>query len=563
MKAIYKSLIVAALSAPLFTSCIEEAIPTDRVIESQLQGNAKATEALVYAMPGHMNAVESVGSNHWDFGAPSIMHIRDVMTEDMPVLSCGRYDHFTTWAAVSVALGEEYLVTQYPWVWFNAQILSCNNVLGAIPASSATSPELKTNRAAGLAYRAMTYLDMARMYEVLPVNTDVKDMSVSSSGKNILGLTVPIVTPGMTEEELRKNPRAPHEEMYDFITGDLEEAIALYQEGSAVPNKTIPSLAVAYGLMARACLWDASYKEEMAAGDFAAQYKEAARYARLAITTGGNTPLTQDQWHNTSSGFNDINVSSWMLGGQYVSEDDAVQTQIVNWASFMVNEQEFGYTCVDGQPGAQPMIGASLYNRMSDRDWRKLSWVAPEGSSLKGREPFLNKDFADAVLTTPYVSIKFRPGQGEMTDPKIAAAIAYPLMRVEEMYLIEAEATAHVDAGAGKNLLENFMKTYRYPSYACVSSSTERVVEEIVFQKRIELWGEGQSFFDMKRLNMSVTRAYEGSNFDSSRVTFNTNGRPAWMNFVIVRNEIQNNKALTDYNTQSPAGIYSLITLNK
>lgn len=561
MKAIYKSLMVAVCAAPLFVSCIEEAIPTNVVVESQVQGSAKATEALVYAMPGHMNAVGSVpGGNHWDFGAPSIMHIRDVMTEDMPVLSCGRYDHFTTWAAVRVALGEEYLITQFPWMWFTAQVLTCNNVIAAIPSDTEIA-ELKTNRAAGLAYRAMTYLDMARMYEVLPVQTTVEDMSVSPTGKPILGLTVPIVTPGMTEEQMRDNPRATHEKMFEFIMEDLNEAVTLFQNGTAVPNKTVPSLAVAYGLMARAYLWDASYKEEMATGDYATQYREAAKYARLAISTGGNTPLTQDQWHNTSTGFNDLSVSSWMLGGQYVSEDDAVQSGIVNWASFMVNEQDFGYTSVDGQPGAQPMIGASLYHRMSDRDWRKLSWVAPEGSPLKGREPFLNKEFAAQLLTTPYVSIKFRPGQGEMSDPNVAAAVAYPLMRVEEMYFIEAEATAHVDAAAGKNLLESFMKTYRYPSYACTSSSTDRVVEEIIFQKRIDLWGEGQSFFDMKRLNMSVTRAYEGSNFDPTYVTFNTNGRPAWMNFVIVRNELNNNRALVDYNTKSPAGIYSLITL--
>ena len=79
-------------------------------------------------------------------------------------------------------------------------------------------------------------------------------------------------------------------------------------------------------------------------------------------------------------------------------------------------------------------------------------------------------------------------------------------MRVEEMYFIEAEAVAHTNAAKGKELLETFMKTYRYPKYTCKVSSTDDVVEEIVFQKRVELWGEGQTFFDIKRLNYSVTR---------------------------------------------------------
>lgn len=52
----------------------------------------------------------------------------------------------------------------------------------------------------------------------------------------------------------------------------------------------------------------------------------------------------------------------------------------------------------------------------------------------------------------------------------------------------------------------------------------------------MELWGEGQSFFDIKRLNDSVNRDYQGTNFYSS-AAFNTNGRPAWMNICIVQTE--------------------------
>ena len=80
--------------------------------------------------------------------------------------------------------------------------------------------------------------------------------------------------------------------------------------------------------------------------------------------------------------------------------------------------------------------------------------------------------------------------------------------------------------------------------------------EKIVYQKRIELWGEGQSFFDIKRLNMSVTRGYEGTNFgDATR--FNTNGRPAWMNLTIVRLEEDNNPALKGWNNPDPSEAYS------
>jgi hypothetical protein len=80
-------------------------------------------------------------------------------------------------------------------------------------------------------------------------------------------------------------------------------------------------------------------------------------------------------------------------------------------------------------------------------------------------------------------------------------------------------------------------------------------IDEIVFQKRVELWGEGLSFYDYKRLDMSVTRGYEGSNVDPTR-QFNTNGRPAWMNICIVKSEKNNNSAIKGWENPDPSDKY-------
>lgn len=152
-----------------------------------------------------------------------------------------------------------------------------------------------------------------------------------------------------------------------------------------------------------------------------------------------------------------------------------------------------------------------------------------------------------------YASVKFRPNAGNTLDYLEGSASAFPVMRVEEMYFIEAEAAAHQNAGEGRTLLEDFMRNYRDPQYTCTASD---VVDEIVFQKRVELWGEGLTFFDVKRLNMSVTRGYDGTNFhDMARL--NTTTRPAWMNICIVRNEKANNPALTGYENPDPTDAYT------
>ena len=108
-----------------------------------------------------------------------------------------------------------------------------------------------------------------------------------------------------------------------------------------------------------------------------------------------------------------------------------------------------------------------------------------------------------------YTSFKFRPAQGNTVNSSIAGASAIPLMRVEVMYFIYAEALAHVNPAQGKAVLQSFMKKYRNANYTTDATAEEEVVDEIILQKRIELWGEGQTFFDIKRLNMSVTRVIQ------------------------------------------------------
>ena len=54
---------------------------------------------------------------------------------------------------------------------------------------------------------------------------------------------------------------------------------------------------------------------------------------------------------------------------------------------------------------------------------------------------------------------------------------------------------------------------------------------------------------------MSVTRAYEGTNVPQP-VRYNTNGRPAWMNFVLPKFEGVFNTPVYNYNNHDPSGRY-------
>lgn len=536
MKTIYKSLLAATLMSPmvLTTGCIEETFPTSGATQEQLASSSKATEALLWAMPAYFNAFDLMANSQaYDWGYGSIMHYRDVMTADMAVISSG-YDWYSNWAQ-NTYMGSSYMKQQWVWTYYNKHVLTCNNMIGSLDPETATDTQ-KGYLGVGYAFRASIYLDMARMYEFLP-NDGIS--SVNADGKDVTGLTVPIVTEKTTEAESRNNPRATRQEMYDFIMSDLDKAEELIVNFSR-SAKTLPDLSVVYGLKARTYMW-------------VEDYPKAAEYARKAIATGQYTPLTRDQWLSTNTGFNEPNAA-WMWGAQCVKEDDCVQSGILNWTSWMSNEASYGYSSA----GPFLMIGASLYSSISDRDFRKLSFKAPEGSVLSGQEPVLDATFAATFPT--YSSYKFRPGGGNTSDYNVGSATAYPLMRIEEMYLTEAEAVAHTAPAQGKQLLEDFMKTYRYPTYVCRGTSEEEVVEEIFLQKRIEFFGEGLTFFDYKRLNKPVVRAYSGTNFATATL-FNTTTRPAWMNVVMVQSEGNSNVAVKEYNNPDPSGCYPLIKM--
>src|SRR5690606_23199186 len=80
------------------------------------------------------------------------------------------------------------------------------------------------------------------------------------------------------------------------------------------------------------------------------------------------------------------------------------------------------------------------------------------------------------------------------------------LMRPEEMLLIEAEAKARLGQDiAARNLLRQ-LHNQRFNKPVPVYSSGQALVQKILFERRIELWGEGCRGFDLKRLKQGVDR---------------------------------------------------------
>ena len=304
-------------AASLFstTSCIDETFPTDDATEQQLGSSAKATEALLWAMPAYVNNHATLSSDyHYDWGYGSLMHIRDVMTGDMTVVATG-YDWFSSWGA-NKNQGENSANTQYVWNYYWKFIQTSNNVIKAVNPETATPNQLGMLGAAQ-AYRALAYLDIAQLYEFLPndVTTGVKNDTI-----DITYYTVPIVDENTTEDMARNNPRAHRDSIAKFILNDLNNAEANIVN-LTFSDKVLPHIDVVYGLKARLYMW---------LGD----YENAKKYARLAIDNNTGHVMTKDECLSTTEGFNQ--AAPWMWASITQKEDAVVKTGLLNWASWML-----------------------------------------------------------------------------------------------------------------------------------------------------------------------------------------------------------------------------------
>lgn len=530
-------------SAVLLSGCIKETFPEGGYATSeQTTDSPFAQGGLITAMPTVLITNYMDIGEHIDFGYPGIFGATDRMAgEVFPVsgnLPGGNqyYDRWQAWLYPGDNTGLAANGRMSPFFYTNYYkfIFTANEAINAAKKIAGADEMMGIAKT----FRALCYLDLARLYEALPAKAP-KRPSYEAELKAVEGLTVPIVREDMSMEQLENNPRVSREEIFKFIFDDLKEAETLLANYTP-PTKNLPSLAVIYGLKARAYLWLGQFKDsytDIPTGDEA--YREAAKYARKAITASGCTILTESQWLDPKTGFNTVN-SSWMWA--MIQTTDTVLNNLLSWSAHMTPEAIWGYGYI-----AQPGISVFSYDRISDSDFRKKSFVS-EDRSFEKIEPYTTLTEDEFKTIAPYASFKFHAANGEKRNYSTGNVTSIPIMRVEEMHLIEAEATAHYDKAAGKTLLQSFMAN-RDPSYTVPAAND--LIEEIIFQKRIEFWGEGIILYDLKRLNMGMRNGDTGSNAPSmARLT--TEGRAPWWNCVFPLNAVQQNKALSGKNNPNP-----------
>jgi hypothetical protein len=335
-----------------------------------------------------------------------------------------------------------------------------------------------------LAYRGWAYFNLVQLYGKRFVKGAAND-----------GLGVPLVLTNTTEPQ----GRATVAEVYTQINKDLNTAAGILT--NTRPDKSNLNLSVVLGIQARVALT----QQEWAT---AASKAAAARAGYTLMSTAAQFADGSSTWTNPE----------WMWGSSQIDDQTEYFTAFLAYVSY-----NFNSTNIRTNP---KLISRSLYNTMDANDLRRALWVvAPTTSNTVvppggGRTAYMNQKF------------KAKSDANSVGD--------MPYMRAAEMFLIEAEALArNNDETGSKTVFTTFMRT-RVPNYTSSTATGAAYLTEIMNSRRVELWGEGFRFFDLKRLNLPLDR--NGSNHNTALAVAMTvaAGDNAWQ-WVIPQSEINAN----------------------
>lgn len=274
---------------------------------------------------------------------------------------------------------------------------------------------------------------------------------------------VPIYTEPSNSTTLPKE-KSSVAQVYQRIFDDLtlaQEYLKNYVR-SGDGQKFKPNTEVVSGLLARAYLLTGQWKE-------AAKAAEAARKGYALMTTTAEY-----------EGFNTISNKEWIWGfPQIPSQSDASYnfyyldaTYIGAYSSFMA-DPHLKDTFTDGD------IRLPLFQ------WMREGYLGYKKFHMRA------DDTADIVL-----------------------------MRAAEMYLIEAEAKVRDGVALDQAVLPlNALRNARgVGNYDVTGKSKEDVIDEILMERRRELWGEGFGITDVLRTQKAVERTALSDDVQKSEV---------------------------------------------
>lgn len=359
------------------------------------------------------------------------------------------------------------------------------------------TPNLLTIKGQAYTYRAFALLSLVQHYS--------KGYLIGNPSSDP---GVPIILKPQTT-----GPRGTVEDVYIQIGLDLDEAIAAFKKGSPRPSggpetKSQLNINVAYGLKAR---WALSKGDWQAAAD-------------AAVDARNSFPLMGEaDW---KSGFNTNNLSEVIWGSNVISTETTFFRSYFYLASNTFNGSQIRNNPKIADKRLVDAIPATDYRKdvfLPDAPNSNSSASNKEGGWSNNTNPLYTTeaefDAAIAAIkstyglvsghnTHPYMHFKLKNKNPGSIDPD---DIIY--MRSSEMYLIEAEAHAMrgtAGIAAAQTALQAIAGARDSAFDATAFGTQADLMNEIKFQRRLELWGEGFGYTDHIRWDEGIDHGANG-----------------------------------------------------
>lgn len=485
-----------------------------RETTSAIPSRIDASFSGMFTMMGKPYAVFS-GARADDFG-----FIAAALSLDAEGADLSGADNTYNWFSTASTLATRNADYANPYARYTLpyrQIGVANQVIASYDPNTTDADEIN-HIAQARAIRAFDYMALAPYYS-FAIYADHKD-----------DLCVPIISDSV---DMTNNPRATLAQVYAYAKSDLDYAVENLA-GSTRTDKTRIDQNVAYGLRARLNL-------------LMGNYADAASDAEKAMS--GYTPASRAEV--SVPAFCNISEHNWIWAID-ITDAQANENGYATSSSWL---SAFSGDAYGPATNNVPVINKLLYDKIPSTDvrkgwwldankhsdnWASLSWGDATGDAIAD----LVLDDGSKVAFLPYTSIKFgqKSGVGNPLNSN-----DWPLMRVEEMILIQAEGLAKSGNEAkAREVLENFVKTYRDPSYSSTAGG-RTLADEIWYQRRVELWGEGFFTSDAKRLGKNIVRFHGAgtSNFPDA-FQFNISSTDGWLNLRFPQDEKDNNLGIVD-----------------
>jgi len=521
MKNIFKYLIAGAALASLTTACSDqlETSPTTAVSGTTM---TQSNDAAMIALNGiyrsmYTSGWSTTGNTHQCFGISAYNLCSDVMGDDNIMHAQG-----SGWFFFDAAYNVKARYTSSAWrsydLWYAGftWIANANYLIAMDTEEEITDVDRLYILGQAYGVRAYSYWMLAQYF------------SRTYKGHES-DPCVPLYNEPTTASTTGQ-PRATNEQVYAQMAADAAKAVdylSRSQNTTLEQDKSFITYPVALGLQARIALT-------------MEDWNTAATAAETAINLGQHSiqPVSASAFKaNTANFINTYSSPNVMWGANIIADQSGIYASL--YAHMDVDAGMYA-----GYDRAVKKINPDTYALMSASDSRRCWW-----------------DPNDANVPYTQHKFNFSDMQSYLGD--------YIWMRIEEMYLIAAEAECMKgNEGQAKQYLNTLVQT-RDASYDCsnktgtslgalTSDRTGSLREAIIDQRRIELWGEYGRLYDIRRLRQGFKRtSSQGwpSGLLIPKVATNDPESYAWV-LTIPKAEFDGNENMDEKKDQNPTGDY-------